>query len=98
MTEFEFSRTECPSCGQMFNGQPGWKCLSCIFKQMVAAHETERKLLSTGPCGQMLCEHGKRVSEDCIHCLDLEEQKRIDAEGWPSEWAFGIKCFTGGRR
>jgi hypothetical protein len=33
--------------------------------------------------GLNLCPHGKRLTEDCIHCLDLEEQAREDVEGFP---------------
>jgi hypothetical protein len=31
--------------------------------------------------GLHLCRHGKRLTEDCIHCFDIEEQARED--GFP---------------
>jgi hypothetical protein len=50
-----------------------------------AREETERKLLSiSSPFGAPeLCAHGKRLTEDCIHCLDLEQQAAEDGEGFP---------------
>jgi hypothetical protein len=33
--------------------------------------------------GLNLCPHGNRLTEDCIHCFDLEEQAREDGEGFP---------------
>jgi hypothetical protein len=71
------------------------------------ARETERKLLATGPrgdvcpgdgascydardpeeahwrCGTVQCPHDKRLTEDCIHCLDIKQQAREDGEGFP---------------
>jgi hypothetical protein len=31
---------------------------------------------------ELMCLHGKRLTEDCIHCLDLEQQ--ADDEGFPA--------------
>jgi hypothetical protein len=48
-------------------------------------------------CGTVQCPHGKRLTEDCIHCLDLEEQVREDAEGFPvGTLRNGISAFRGG--
>jgi hypothetical protein len=42
--------------------------------------------------------HGKRMSEDCIHCLDLEQQARDDGEGFPvGTLRDGMRGFRGGK-
>jgi hypothetical protein len=43
------------------------------------------------------CAHGKRLTEDCIHCLDAEQQAAEDGEGWPvGTLRDGIRALRGG--
>lgn len=44
---------------------------------------------------QLACPHRKRLTEDCIHCLDLEEQE--DDDGFPVGcMRDGMRGFRGG--